>query len=158
MRTRNSLRQSTARIAAFLLALSIVPIKPRAQRPAPAKTAPAKTAPGVLLSTPIPALDGAHIKSTLVEVNYGPGEASPPHTHPCAVVGYVVEGSLRMRVEGQPEKLYSAGESFYEAPNGVHAVSANASATQPAKLIAYFVCDHDAPLSVNVSTSHTGGN
>jgi quercetin dioxygenase-like cupin family protein len=111
-----------------------------------------------LLSTPIPALDGAHIKTTLVEVNYGPGEASPPHTHPCAVVGYVVEGSLRMRVEGQPEKLYSAGESFYEAPNGVHAVSANASATQPAKLIAYFVCDHEAPLSVNVSISHTGGN
>jgi len=112
----------------------------------------------VLLSTPIPALDGAHVKTTLVEVNYGPGEASPPHTHPCAVVGYVVEGSLRMRVEGQPEKLYSVGDSFYEAPNGVHAVSANASATQPARLIAYFVCDHDVPLGVNVSTSPTGGN
>jgi quercetin dioxygenase-like cupin family protein len=63
-----------------------------------------------------------------------------------------------MRVEGQPEKLYSVGDSFYEAPNGVHAVSANASATQPARLIAYFVCDHDVPLGVNVSTSPTGGN
>jgi quercetin dioxygenase-like cupin family protein len=150
MRTRN---QSTIQIAAFLLAMSLVPI--RAQSPAPSAR---KDRARVLLSTPIPALDGAHVKTTLVEVNYGPGEASPPHTHPCAVVGYVVEGSLRMRVEGQPEKLYSVGESFYEAPNGVHAVSANASATQPAKLIAYFVCDHEAPLSMNVPDSHTGGN
>lgn len=153
MRNIDSKRKRAALIAAFLLVLGFVPIQ--AQSPVPNSR---KDRARVLLSTPIPALDGAHVKTTLVEVNYGPGEASPPHTHPCAVVGYVVEGSLRMRVEGQPEKLYSVGESFYEAPNGVHAVSANASATQPAKLIAYFVCDHDAPLSVNVSTSQTGGN
>lgn len=153
MRINNSVRQNTIQIAAFLLTLGLVLVQ--AQSPAPSAR---KDRARVLLSTPIPALDGAHVKATLVEVNYGPGEASPPHTHPCAVVGYVVEGSLRMRVEGQPEKLYSAGESFYEAPNGVHAVSANASATQSAKLIAYFVCDHDVPLSVNVPASHTGGN
>ena len=153
MRNIDSNRKRAALIAAFLLVLGFVPIQ--AQSPVPNSR---KDRARVLLSTPIPALDGAHVKTTLVEVNYGPGEASPPHTHPCAVVGYVVEGSLRMRVEGQPEKLYSVGESFYEAPNGVHAVSANASATQPAKLIAYFVCDHDAPLSVNVSTSQTGGS
>jgi len=153
MRIRNSVQQSTLQIAAFLLVLGFVPN--RAQSPVPNGR---KDRARVLLSTPIPALDGAHVKTTLVEVNYGPGEASPPHTHPCAVIGYVVEGSLRMRVEGQPEKLYSVGESFYEAPNGVHAVSANASTTQPAKLIAYFVCDHDAPLSANVPASHTGGN
>jgi quercetin dioxygenase-like cupin family protein len=153
MRTRNSVRQSTIQIAAFLVVLSVVPLF--AQN---LETKARKDRARVLLSTPIPALDGAHVKTTLVEVNYGPGEASPPHTHPCAVIGYVVEGSLRMRVEGQPEKLYSVGESFYEAPNGVHAVSANASTTQPAKLIAYFVCDHDAPLSANVPASHAGGN
>jgi len=140
-------------MAAVLLAVSLVPVP--AQTPAPGS---GKERARVLLAMPIPALDGAHLKSTLVEVNYGPGEASPPHTHPCSVMGYVVEGSLRMRVEGQPERLYSVGESFYEAPHGVHAVSANASATQPAKLIAYFVCDHDAPLSVNVPTAHCGGN
>jgi len=153
MRTTDSDRGRTILIAAFLLALSLVPIQ--AQSP---ETGAPKDRARVLLATPIPALDGTHVKSTLVEVNYGPGEASPPHTHPCAVIGYVVEGALRMRVEGQPEKLYSAGDSFYEAPNGVHAVSANASPTQPAKLIAHFVCDHDAPLSVNLPASHTGGN
>jgi len=30
-------------------------------------------------------------------------------------------------------------------------VSANASQTEPAAIIAYFVCDHDQPLSTDVS-------
>jgi quercetin dioxygenase-like cupin family protein len=113
----------------------------------------------VVLSTPLPALEGSHLKTTLVEVNYGPGEASPPHSHPCAVVGYVVEGTLRTQVEGEPERVYEAGGSFYEPPNGVHAVSANASATKPAKLVAYFVCDRDTPLSVDLPAhAHPKGN
>ena len=104
----------------------------------------------IVLSQPLPKLDGEHLTVTLVEVNYGPGEASRPHSHPCAVVGYVAQGALRSQVKGEPERTYQAGESFYEAPNGVHLVSANASATQPAKLIAYLLCDHDAPLSMDV--------
>lgn len=112
----------------------------------------------VVLSQPLPKLDGDHLKATVVEVNYGPGESSSPHSHPCAVIGYVVEGALRTQVRGNPEVVYQAGESFYEAPNGVHAVSANASQTKPAKLIAYFVCDHDVPLSVDVpETAKSGG-
>lgn len=96
----------------------------------------------------LPRLDGSHLKVTVVEVRYDPGESSPPHSHPCPVIGYVIEGTLRTQVRGQPEAVYKAGESFYEAPNGVHLISANASDKKPAKFIAYFVCDHDAPLSV----------
>lgn len=101
----------------------------------------------VALSHALPALNGEKLAVNLVEVTYGPGEASPPHSHPCPVIAYVAEGEIRSRVEGQPEAVYKAGESFYEAPNGVHAVSENASATKPARLIAFFVCDHTAPLS-----------
>jgi quercetin dioxygenase-like cupin family protein len=101
----------------------------------------------IVLSQALPKLDGEHLKATLVEVNYGPGESSAPHSHPCPVIGYVVAGAVRTQVRGEAEAVYKAGESFYEAPNGVHAVSANASQTEPAKLVAYFVCDHDAPLS-----------
>jgi len=104
----------------------------------------------MLMSQALPALDGDRLKTVLLEIAYGPGEASTPHRHPCAVVGYVVEGSLRSEVEGQPERIYKAGESFYEAPNGIHLVSANASTTEPAKLLAYFICDRDTPLSMHV--------
>jgi quercetin dioxygenase-like cupin family protein len=102
----------------------------------------------IVLTRALPKLDGDQLKATLVEVNYGPGESSEPHSHPCPVIGYVVAGALRTRVRGEKEAVYTAGESFYEAANGVHVVSANASQKEPAKLIAYFVCDHDAPLSV----------
>jgi quercetin dioxygenase-like cupin family protein len=96
----------------------------------------------------LPKMDGDHLKATLVVVNYGPGESSVPHSHPCPVIGYVVAGTLRTQVRGEAEAAYKPGESFYEPANGVHEVSANASATEPARLVAFFVCDHDAPLSV----------
>jgi quercetin dioxygenase-like cupin family protein len=104
----------------------------------------------IALSQGLPNLNGDHLKATLVEVNYGPGESSLPHSHPCAVIGYMVQGTLRNQVNGGPEVVYKAGETFYEAPNGVHAVSANASLTEPAKFVASFVCDRDMPLSVSV--------
>jgi quercetin dioxygenase-like cupin family protein len=103
-----------------------------------------------VMSQALPALDGDHLKAVLEEVRYGRGEASTPHSHSCAVLGYVVEGSLRTQVQGQPEMIYKAGQSFYEVPNGVHLVSANASTTEPAKFLAYFICDRDTPLTVDV--------
>jgi quercetin dioxygenase-like cupin family protein len=112
----------------------------------------------VVLTQMLPKLDGTNLKATLVEVRYGPGEASPPHTHPCAVVGYVTEGSLRTQVKGEPEMVYHAGQSFYEAPNGVHLVSANASSTEPATLVAFLICDRDTPLSVDVSEPKQAGS
>ena len=96
----------------------------------------------------LPKMDGDHLKATLVEVNYGPGESSTAHSHPCPVIGYVLEGEIRSQVKGEEEAVYKAGESFYEPPDGVHLVSGNASQTRPARLLAYFLCDHDAPLSM----------
>lgn len=102
------------------------------------------------LTQQLPALDGNRLSVNLVEVAYGPGAASPAHSHPCPVIGYVIEGAIRSQVKGQPAVTYHAGESFYESPNGEHLVSANTSSTKPAKLLAIFVCDHTAPLSTPV--------
>lgn len=105
----------------------------------------------------LPQLDGAKLKATLVEVTYAPGAASTPHSHPCPVIGYVISGELRTQVKGSPEETYKAGETFYEPPNGVHLVSANASKTEPAKLLAIFVCDHEAELSTPVTSEGEKG-
>jgi len=127
------------------------------QGPSPTKHPETKERARVALSHALPKLNGEHLKATVVEVHYGPGESSPPHSHACAVIGYVVEGALRTQVKGEPEAIYKAGESFYEAPNGVHVVSANASQTEAATFIAYFVCDHDTPLSSDVPEIATPG-
>lgn len=106
----------------------------------------------IAFSQALPKLEGDRLTATVVEVTYGPGESSTPHSHPCAVVGYVDRGAIRTQVKGQPEAIVKQGETFYEAPNSVHLVSANASQTEPASFTAFFVCDHDAPLSSDVTS------
>jgi quercetin dioxygenase-like cupin family protein len=97
----------------------------------------------------LPQLDGNHLRAIVLEVNYAPGEADNPHSHPCTVIGYVAQGAIRFRVKGGgPESIFKAGESFYEPPNGVHEVSANAGDKEPAKLIAFFICDHETVLTM----------
>src|SRR5438105_361510 len=80
-------------------------------------------------------------KSVLVE--YGPGGYSPGHTHPKSAFIYatVLEGAIRSKVNDGPVTAYKAGQSFSELPGDRHAVSANASETKPAKLLAVFVVD-----------------
>src|ERR1035437_5268118 len=106
------------------------------QGPSPTKHPETKERARVALSHALPKLKGEHLKATVVEVHYAPGESSPPHSHACAVIGYVVEGAIRTQDKGEPEAIYKPGESFYEAPHGVHLVSANASQIQPATFIA----------------------
>ncbi|HYX81313.1 MAG TPA: cupin domain-containing protein [Gemmatimonadales bacterium] len=110
-----------------------------------------------MLSRPLPATNGNTLRTTVVEVAYGPGDSSLPHRHPCTVIGYVIDGAFRSQTEGASETIYRAGESFYEAPNSVHRVSANASATQPVRFTASFICDRDTPLSIELPHTDTTG-
>lgn len=101
----------------------------------------------LVISQTLPRLNGEHVQVKVVEVTYAPGESSPAHSHPCAVIGYVIEGSVRTQVKGDAELVVKAGQSFYEPPNGVHQVSANASKDKPARFTATFVCEGDIPIS-----------
>jgi glucose/arabinose dehydrogenase/quercetin dioxygenase-like cupin family protein len=103
-----------------------------------------------VLARALPALDGTRLKAQLVEVQYAPGGWSASHRHPCPVVGYVLEGAVRMQLAGKEARVYRAGESFYETPGDVHAVSENASPTAPARFLAFFTCDRDGPRSIPV--------
>jgi quercetin dioxygenase-like cupin family protein len=92
-------------------------------------------------------MNGKNLRANLLIVNYAPGQASPPHTHACPVIVYVLEGSVRSKIGDQPQTVYQSGESFYEPPGAVHSISANASDSEPAKFLAFFVCDRKVPLS-----------
>jgi quercetin dioxygenase-like cupin family protein len=89
----------------------------------------------------LPNCPGKSIKSVLVE--YGPGGYSPDHTHAKSAFIYatVLEGAIRSQVNDGPVTTYQAGQSFSELPGDRHRVSANASETQSAKLLAVFVVD-----------------
>jgi quercetin dioxygenase-like cupin family protein len=119
--------------------------------------APPEARTRVVFSHALPPLDPAHLQVTTVEVTYPPGGSSTPHSHPCPVIGYVLKGAVRMQVKGDAEHIYRVGDSFYEEANGMHMVSKNASATEPATFLAYFVCDHVGPLSVKAPSSSSQG-
>jgi quercetin dioxygenase-like cupin family protein len=89
----------------------------------------------------LPNVPGKSMRAVLVE--YGPGAASPSHRHPNSAFIYatVLEGEIRSQVNDGPERTYKAGETWTEQPGDHHKVSANASATNPAKLLAIFVLD-----------------
>jgi quercetin dioxygenase-like cupin family protein len=67
-------------------------------------------------------------------------------------MAYVISGAIRSQVEGEPVRVYHAGETWSEAPGAHHVVSENASATQPAELLAVFLVDTgDGPLTTDDS-------
>jgi quercetin dioxygenase-like cupin family protein len=90
-------------------------------------------------------LDGWAV--TAVEVSYGPGESSAPHSHPGITLAYVLEGEIASQVGDEPEKTYSAGQMFMETPQQLHAVSRNASDTKPARLLAMLLAEKGQPLT-----------
>ena len=91
-----------------------------------------------------------HQEVLMITVTYLPGGASVPHRHDAQVFVYVLEGQLRMQIRGQPAVTLGPGQIFYEGPADVHQVSANASATAPAKILVFMVKDKGKPASREV--------
>ena len=91
----------------------------------------------------IPNIPGKSLAAAVVE--YAPGAKSPSHRHANSafIAAYVISGTVRSQVNDEPVKVYRAGESWFESPGAHHKVSENASATEPARLIAIFVVDTD---------------
>ena len=84
---------------------------------------------------------------TVVRVFYGPGGFTPPHFHSGSVTAYITKGEIRSQLGGGPVETFKVGQSFFEPPGSTHLVSANASTTEPAELIAIFVADEGAQLT-----------
>ena len=99
-----------------------------------------------LLSKDLVGAAGKEVQMLTVE--YAPGAVSSKHRHNAQTFVYVLEGSVVMAVEGGKEVTLGPGQTFYESPDDIHSVSRNASATQPAKFLVFFVKEKGAPASV----------
>jgi|SRR5690606_34237486 quercetin dioxygenase-like cupin family protein len=100
----------------------------------------------------IPNIPGKSLVAIVVD--YAPGGSSPAHKHAesAFIFAYVLSGEIESQVNDGPRRVYRAGESWYEPPGSHHPVSRNASATEPAKLLAIFVVDsNDKPLTTPVN-------
>ena len=84
---------------------------------------------------------------TIVRVFYGPGGFTRPHKHAGSVTAYITRGEIRSQLGGGPVEVFKVGQSFFEPPGSTHMISANASNTEPAELVAVFVADEGAQLT-----------
>jgi quercetin dioxygenase-like cupin family protein len=87
-----------------------------------------------------------------VTVSYPPGARSASHHHAKSafIMAYVISGEIRSQLDGGPARIYHAGETWSEDPGAHHTISENASATEPAQLLAVFLLDTgDGPLTTD---------
>lgn len=99
----------------------------------------------VISSHALPNVPGKRV--TIVRVFYGPGGFTRAHRHAGSVTAYITKGEIRSQLGGGQVETFGVGQSFFEPPGSTHLVSANASNTEPAELIAVFVADEGAELT-----------
>ena len=87
-----------------------------------------------------------------VTVDFAPASRAVPHHHGQAFVyAYVLQGTIRSQLEGQPAQTYTTGQGWHEDPGSHHVLTENPSATEPARLLVIFVADTGAALKTDDS-------
>lgn len=100
-------------------------------------------------NAPIP--DNAEATTVLITLPPGsPG--NPPHRHPGPGFGYVVKGEMLFELEGEPERVIKAGETFWE-PGGdvIHYQGGNNLSDGETVYLATLLCAPGQPVVIPVS-------
>ena len=111
----------------------------RAQQPTAAAAQTIKRTPLQRFDVP-----GTNYETVIGLAEIAPNATIGRHTHPGPESGYMLEGEMVLMVQGQPEKVVKAGES-YQVPSG--AVHDGRSGPQGAKVIATYVVEKGKPLA-----------
>jgi quercetin dioxygenase-like cupin family protein len=139
MRTSARTLMYAVSLAAILGTAALVPAS--SQQPAPA------TKVTTVMKQALPEIPGREV--IVITLDIPPGASSPPHRHPGHhVFGYVLEGSYKIKVDQGQETVLTKGQTFHEAPGQLHAVSANASQTEPARVVAFMIVESGKPITV----------
>jgi quercetin dioxygenase-like cupin family protein len=120
--------------------------------PAYGQTAKDLEHPGLIFSRELADVPGKNLVVVALEYPPNPPEQSKPprqfigHRHPGSVYVYVVKGTMRLGIAGEPVQVVPAGGSFFEPVGALHTVSESASATEPASAIAVLIVPEGAPI------------
>jgi quercetin dioxygenase-like cupin family protein len=88
-------------------------------------------------------------EGVMVWVEIPVGGAEGRHTHNAEVFAFVLEGTLKLENEGQPDQTLKAGDIFRYTPTGKWHQAVN-TGTTPVKLAAFFSAEKGKPLTVPV--------
>lgn len=74
-------------------------------------------------------------------IRFAPGQPTGLHRHPVSTVGVVTAGSFTFHEEGKPARLLKTGDSFFEPAGRTIVQFDNASATEPAEIVCFYLTD-----------------
>ncbi|QGM46248.1 cupin domain-containing protein [Methylocystis heyeri] len=100
----------------------------------------------VLREDALPRWPGGRV--VMVRVVFPPGSCAMAHSHGGSVWGYVVSGTIRSQIGGEPVQTLAPGQSFFEPPGVVHSLAENASDTAPAEILAFHALGQDEKVTV----------
>ena len=80
------------------------------------------------------------------EIDFQPKQTTGLHRHPCPVISYVVEGTIRFQIRGEKIRIIHAGQVCYEPAGAIVEHFDNASDHAPAKFIPYYLLNGQKEL------------
>ena len=91
---------------------------------------------------------GAYVM-VLLQTEMDVGARDPLHSHPGVQIGYLVTGSIRLSVEGQPDKVIKAGESYQVPAGAPHA--AVSLGPEMYKSVTSYIVDKTKPIRTELA-------
>ena len=112
--------------------------------------------PHVLFAHELEDVPDRNIVVSLLDFPPAPAKAAPcsVHKHAGPAYVYVLKGTMRLGIGGQPVQTLHAGQSFYEPAGALHTVAENASSTEPASALAVLILPRGAPILTPEECSH----
>jgi quercetin dioxygenase-like cupin family protein len=107
---------------------------------------PGMAAPKLVLSETVKGMPTAAMQQVRVlTASFRPGDKTVFHTHRSPVTVYVLEGKFTLDLEGHAPVTVQAGQAYVEPPN-VKMTGYNKSATDPLRVVIFYVSDTDTPF------------
>lgn len=101
-----------------------------------------------LLEEALPNVEGKTFTSAVVD--FPPAARAVPHRHGDAFVyAYVLDGTVRSKLAGEPTHTYRQGEDWVEQPGAHHLLTENVSRTAPARLLVIFISTTGDELKID---------
>jgi quercetin dioxygenase-like cupin family protein len=81
---------------------------------------------------------------------FQPNAVAGRHTHPGEEVGYVIEGTVLVEIDGKPAQTVTAGKAFLIPAGAIH--NATNKGTGVAKILATYIVEKGKPVATPAAT------
>ena len=138
--------QASRRSRKVYLASLLAVVLSAVSSPAAHAQAPGQAAPKLVLKESVQQMPRSDTQEVRVlTASFKPGDKTVFHTHRSPVTVYVLEGQFTLDLEGREPVVISAGQAYVEPP-GVKMTGYNRSATEPLRVVIFYVSEPGTPF------------